>query len=479
MYRFYKFNFRAKYTPMLYYNMRKLYRRTRRKSRKYKKNVRHTRRIKKIGGANPNVYVDTLETDLARMRDNYLEDVHFKNISGEESQELKAKLLTSVKINTNGDSIISKETIEQIKLAMEDYAGSEWTNCMGECWEMIYKLIEYELNSTAYMLRVISKSLILTDPSVKLNIYVEDTTNISGLWKNDSHLFTFDIDESTARLIMAFGPSASGKTVCAKKLIELMRKVEGDNFPSSFFAIDGGIYRDESYVYNAIGFVANLYNMKGLNNLVNPNFLDSKLVSGSLFNANNVKKDIIEALRYNKKKGKNQLSLYVPVTATDCLISDCGKEWSVPLELTGDRNWICSMIYQHKTDSECPYKNSVDFKCVGCFASGTKREIKGKKYSDAGWRLSYNAGNKAMNTNTKKNPPKYRFLIHNPGAPGRKFLLNDFTRYLENDTNRVYNLETDNLWYFLEGNKNLAESWSEKWDSDSDHDGDEEEDDDK
>ena len=59
---------------------------------------------------------------------------------------------------------------------------------------------------------------------------------------------------------MAFGPSASGKTTCSQKMIELF-STKYNNFPTCFMTLDGGKFRKASIVYQYIIKLANEYNI--------------------------------------------------------------------------------------------------------------------------------------------------------------------------------------------------------------------------
>ena len=303
---------------------------------------------------------------------------------------------------------------------------------------------------------MIAKSLIcVVGNQTEITFKVTRDKDITGIWQKDYEKFTCHLGETQSRLIMAFGPSASGKTFCAQELIKLMRKVD-ESFPTCFFAIDGGIYRDESYIYNAIAFTANKYGIIGINNLVNPDAIKSFLGEGSLFDASSVKKSIVRWLDNNQNDTRTMPSLYVPVTATDCVLRrspHCIKEWEQYLKMTGDEKWICSMIYQHKTANACTWANREEYKCIGCLESGTRREKKGKKYSDSGWEYSYIAGNRAL-AYKGKNPPKYKLRIHNPGAENRQFVLEDFSEYNAGDKT-VHDIN-DDKWHCVEGEYVLA-----------------------
>ena len=53
------------------------------------------------------------------------------------------------------------------------------------------------------------------------------------------------------RLIMGFGPSASGKTFWTENVIKMMDKAD-PNFPKVFMSVDGGIIREFSEIYQEV-----------------------------------------------------------------------------------------------------------------------------------------------------------------------------------------------------------------------------------
>ena len=337
-----------------------------------------------------------------------------------------------------------------------------WKICKKDCMDLCKEYINKEINSTAYMLRIITASIIndtkpINPTPITIEIHnVVDFKNITGLWSNDSKFLTLKIDEAVAgRLIMGFGPSASGKSFCAKKIIKLMSIVEGVSFPKVFITIDGGIFRDQSQMYQAIVKIAKEQNFNGIDNLVAAGFS----FNDGIFIAGDIKKTFIDFLKNqkaaNEKKLKDQeaqkekhkkifnsqkekhaeifddkrykinklnISLYVPETLGGCgfsgfkktFVKDCENVYKKYLAITGDTKWIGAMIYQHKEN--CPFIE--EYKCKGTIASGTDREeTEGKKYSDTAWENSYKNGLIGISK------AAYQFIIHNSG--GKEYTKHD------------------------------------------------------
>ena len=276
----------------------------------------------------------------------------------------------------------------------------DWVTCKKNCFKTINQYISREIESTAYMLRLIHGSIIKTHGSVKL-AFVYDGAKLNGLWEHDMTHFTLDnTDVADARLVMGFGPSASGKTYWARNILQIFRTVSED-FPKLFLSIDGGLQRElcESYQY-VIQAVQNS-NIGGLVNLVSAGMSMNK----SLFKSSTVKKSLVKYL-----KTQSPISLYVPITLGGCIKNMCKKSYKDFIDITNDANWIGLMIYQHKTGIDCPYLD--EYRCVGCTESGKKREmLEGKQYSNTAYKNSISNGHAAL-----KNSQYCRILIHNTGG---------------------------------------------------------------
>lgn len=287
-----------------------------------------------------------------------------------------------------------------------DYESRKWIdNISPILFTHMKNMFDTEMNSTAYILKVIGNSVI--GEKIIITIDQGDIKNIKGKWENDKRLFRFKIPEGNInnRLIMGFGPSASGKTYWAENIIKILsEKIE--NFPKTFITIDGGEYREYSQVYQLVVEQFKGKGYGGFNQLVLASF---SITKKSLFDSSKIKKVIINYL----SNYRGQISLYVPETLGDCgnyRPYSCGPKIQKYIEITGDNNYIGLMIYQHKTGLECTM--DTPYKCVGCTESGKMREIdEGKKYSSMAYEHSYSEGERQV-----KNARTYRFMIHNSGG---------------------------------------------------------------
>ena len=351
---------------------------------------------------------------------------------------LVAKLIERVK-NVNGTST-------RINSAFKDVSKNkyDWVTCDKNCVSILSSLFNAELESTAYIIRALSASVLSADPNTDLKTaltftvspaYIKDLT---GEWVHDAPYITMKFTEANnnQRLIMGFGPSAAGKTHWAKTIISLFAKAD-PTFPKTFLAIDGGIYRDKSIVYKTIVSTAANYNLKGLTNLVISGEVKNVIVhgkyapggSGNIFETDLIKKTIVTYLKSTNKK----YSLYVPETLGWCglstyvRISDkCDEKYNDFITISGDNAWNAILIWQHNTGKECDY--SVQYKCEGCVKSGKTREIQeGKKYTDNTYNDAMKNGLANMNR-----APGIRLKIHNCGSPDRISIIEDFTASANN-----------------------------------------------
>jgi Cdc6-like AAA superfamily ATPase len=328
------------------------------------------------------------------------------------------------------------------------YEKKEWLTCKKECYNIANKAIMKEMKSTAYMLRVLSNSLI-SHNKCKPKLYIsyennsengEPGNSLNGIWNNDKQYFTITKigkgEDKTSRLIMGLGPSASGKTYWAKNVIELLN-TSIDNFPSTFFTIDGGDYRGLSQVYQIIIESAKKKGLGGIDNLV---LAGISMTKKNIFDSNIIKKDIITYLETSQLK----ISLYVPETLGDCgrlRPKSCDPKINEYVKLTNDKDWVALMIYQHKTAEECPY--DLKFQCTGTTSSGKSRETdEGKKYSNSAYEHSISQGLREI---TKA--PNLKFIIHNSG--GKKYnneinksIITDLSTKTPFDSNKIQDIES-------------------------------------
>jgi len=349
-----------------------------------------------------------------------------KNYNNKFIKKLFVKLFGTSQNVTNKnildiDNQLNKQILEGLdKIKEKESTG--WIYCSRAC-EGISLLFKDEIESTLYMLNIISNSLVSIDKEAFVNFKFNGTIkNLNGKWEDDKDKFTFEIfnnnlsSNNKTRLIMGFGPSASGKTYCAKEIIKMLSNTD-PSFPKSFLSIDGGIYREKSYIYQKlIGFISHKH-YNGLSNLVLSGYQFKRSYTNmtieerkTLFNSDVIKKKVTEYLNYLKNKHKNKISLYVPETLGGCLIN-CTSIYKKYIEITDDsENWIGLLIWQHKTHNDCDYKEG--YQCKGCTESGQIREKQeGKKYSSRAWENSMVNGKKYM-----MEAPGGRYEIHNGGG---------------------------------------------------------------
>jgi hypothetical protein len=329
------------------------------------------------------------------------------------------------------------------KIYFDKNNQENWTYCLDsrftreKCFSTLEPLFKTEMHSTSYILRCLSsKSVINIDDTSKYIVYFilndRDKKHINGIWENDKQYFkikfglqpTDNLLQSTpeptvARLIMAFGPSASGKTYIGENVIKILSQVD-TNFPKSFMTIDGGNYRDLSYIYQFVLFSLNENGFGGFNNLVSASKTES-ILHGSLFEAGIIKKQTVDFLINQKQIQRDnlQISLYIPETSSSCRSTSLSSKYKCPqvtkkyLTITNDENWSAILVFQHKTGAMCPYPENL--KCKGCTESGASRQItEGKKYDGSSWDFSYYQGE----VDVKQGAKGYKLIIHNSG--GRK-----------------------------------------------------------
>jgi hypothetical protein len=353
--------------------------------------------------------------------EDYLKDVNIsdniKNILMQklflflpQNSKKKINLLTLGKIgNFNASLVKIFNLLNEINLEQKK---ESWIKCENNCYNILKDLIDKELKSTAYILRAISNSVIQhDDTNIKLEFVIKDNANFTGIWDIDKKFISINSLEKDkkSRLIMGFGPSASGKTFWAKSIIKMLSTNE--KFPNAFLSIDGGIYREQSVMYQII--------IKSISNLCNRKILGlSNLFSNIHGLFETPKKKIKKYLKKITKKDIN-ISLYVPETLGKCLLCRVSSNTCLCADdvvktyknITKDENWIGLFIWQHENGEKlCPFDDN--FKCKGTMNSGKSRELdEGKKYSSKAYYISFHGGFTAM-----KNAPGGRIEIHNGGG---------------------------------------------------------------
>jgi hypothetical protein len=367
---------------------------------------------------------------------------------------IKEQLISKI---FNGESI--NNVLTKIKNIIENLAKQKqpinncqlikdtqkWVDCVGNCQKVLMKYLNMEINSIAYLLRVINKSYISINSGNPLSFIIIHNIDDRNKFLSDLKLNIND-GESNPRLIMGFGPSASGKTYCAKSIIQML-KLTDNKFASVFMTIDGGIYRDESIIYQFIIKLLKEHNLAGINNM-KIGGLSLQTIKGltSLFDSTNVKKVVSKFLEKQKKDNVN-FSLYIPETLGKCGIGNCRKQYQKYIDLIygkgePDPQWIGLYIYQHRYNLECTLPEI--YKCKGTIQSGKEREIEeGKKYSNNAYDTSEKYGLQELLTA----PIKYK--IHNAGRQGGISIIEDLNlnsnsnntidKYLTIDNTRILN----------------------------------------
>lgn len=406
--------------------------------------------IDKYGGSsfsNPtsvkDIFDDIINND--NVYDSYLENVTFTNPA------IKQFLFQKMNLNIRELVTILTSQYKEVDRCDINILNKTWNTCKGVCEKYLREYIEKETRSTAYILRSLAISVITSDNTMgRITVHIDrnNVPRLNGLWdmdkkyiilqsygnvtKNIQNTQNIQNIQNTGRLIMGFGPSASGKSFWSAKLLKIFQK--NNKFPNSFITIDGGIYREVSLVYRIARIFAKYLCISGFSNLVVAGI--HSIRKESLFNTRSIKNSIVDYLQiqsriYNQvNKVRNiTINLYCPDTLSNCnTTKDCMNKISKYINITNDKNWIGLLIWQHKYGKDCNYEDR--YKCVGCTESGKAREKDdGKQYSNSSWRKSMIIGHKMM-----LQAPGYRLRIHNSG--GKKYqnqrnisIIEDYTKY--------------------------------------------------
>jgi hypothetical protein len=321
----------------------------------------------------------------------------------------------------------------------------KWVECDSSISKTLKAFVATELNSTAFMIRALCMCVMVSDTIKSADMppitftFNGGAEHMTGNWDEDKENITmaYTTPNQTSRLIMGFGPSASGKTYWAQNVINLFA-ASNPTFPTTFFSIDGGLYRSASMIYSMIIDCIKKTCIAGFSNLVSSD--DEK----SIFRARTVKENVEGYLKLCKSKGLG-ISLYVPESLGTCgwtktMTKPCLSKYQEYIDLSGDKDsWIGLLIWQHATGSGCKFDEGK--KCVGCEESGTKREIQeGKKYNKStlvfvhsikkGWKHMIGNNNypeylptSYVSSGTSNEDSKVDEI--NGGAPGGKFCIHN------------------------------------------------------
>jgi hypothetical protein len=368
--------------------------------------------------------------------------VYLRNINGI-SDDVKERLVQTM-LDTMG--VLNPEHIQiSVQAAVRTlYHEKEcevpeniWKSCSSTCYTTVSRLIKGEIESTAYILRALTASVIGTGP---LQFEVTDTTQLTGRWSEDRtkvRIHTFGITGSAGRLIMGFGPSASGKTYWANAIIDIFRQTD-PTFPTTFLSIDGGIYREQSSVYKAVVKAAQRVCIQGFMNLVSSGLS----MYSTLFNSDLIKGAIKDYLV--SQKDHIPISLYVPETLGYCGLAGCPSKYKAYIDITRDRDsWIGLYIWQHmEGGSKCEYPEPI-IKCVGCMESGKRREIEeGKQYSSSAYSNSQTNG-----LTEYSKAPGGIYNIHNCGRSDGISLIWDDTPSITTEVKEVFRSNQERYKY--------------------------------
>lgn len=378
-----------------------------------------------------------------------------KNTEENKMKEFK-ETMREVKDNSNDNSFDYKmdEIIKIVYSLSLNYTQDEkknkygWIECNGEYQTKLEGLIEKEKNTNSFIIKCLNKSFLNYDEQNKPIFYEEKNINGTSTRINyDSIIFEGEYkDKDQKKLIMGFGPSASGKTHMSSKIIKILNKLYPEVFEKDYYiSIDGGIYRECSIIYNAIHQAAIICGLSGITNLA------------KMFKTESIKKNVMEYLN-QLKSGKNKFfNLYVPETLVSCTYSSysssgCDDLIDIYKTYTGDNEyWTALHIYQcYYGGKKCQQPESY-YQCEGIKGSVSKRQDKeGKIASSHAFPLrtlgidSYNFGNSQAEKFLMKTKG-IRFKIHNVGRAVGSSILYDKTNYADMFKILMYNNKTKNI----------------------------------
>ena len=300
---------------------------------------------------------------------------------------------------------------------------NEWKLCQADCKKLLKRIFQKETNSTPFMIRLIYNSIIYKQETYELKFhFLGKNEDLTGFWNNDKNFFEIRIYkkqkdktscEKYPRLIMAYGPSGSGKSFWAKQMIKYFYgcNMWGSKKPHIFLSIDGGLARDLSTTYKLVVLENNLSGIFFRNLISSAKLPD--VIYDSIFPSSKIKKQLVNYLQNQTAK----IGIYIPSTTSGI------ANW------VNDDKWIGLYIYQHRTKKECIFRDEffkgqrLDFfhKCSGTVSSGKARELEeGKRFSTNNYLVSKQKGK----DNVRKSP-FCRLFLHNSGRVENSLLFEE------------------------------------------------------
>ena len=377
---------------------------------------------KKINIDNKDAVLKILFTALYRSMNEALTIPTIDDISSDEYSTVVEKVFKTYQL-------FKEQLIHILKKKNISCKPDEWIETPQEVFKLSKSLLDKEIESTIYILAVFVHSYFdvnqTKDQQLTFTIADNNLDKINGVWENDKKYFKlkFPKTEDNGKLIMGFGPSASGKTHWAKNAIKIINKID-DSYPTNFLSIDGGFQRDVCVSYQIIRDVITEQSCSGFKNLMTAGMRGVPFTAQSIFDSSPLKKVMKSYLLENQVRP----NLYVPETLGGCLTKS-GKKFGIGgckaaiyqdyITITNDKKWTGLLIWQHKNANECNYNDM--YKCVGCEESGTKRQIaEGKKYSGAAYSISMSYGGDQLKEQFNKG---HVMTIHNSGSDDKKSLI--------------------------------------------------------
>ena len=384
------------------------------------------------------------KTEEIKLLDAINEGVLLKNTEEDMMKKFKASNeVRKLKDDSNYKSFDYKmdEIIKIVYSLSLNYIPDEkknkdgWIECNGEDKEKLKSLLDEEKNTNSFFIKCLNKSFLNYDEE-KTKPNFQENNHINGFDTSikinyDSIIFKGEYKyKDQKKLIMGFGPSASGKTHMSSKVIRLLNELYPEVFEKDYYiSIDGGIYRECSIIYNAIHTAAKICGLSGITNLA------------TMFDSESVKNNVIDYLNELKSQQKKFFNLYVPETLVSCGYKlRCDDLIEKYKKYTEDKeHWTALHIYQCYYGGKKCEQSDILHQCKGINESVSKRQnTEGKIASSHAFHLrtlgidSYNVGNRQAEKYLMKTKG-IRFKIHNAGSENINSILYDKTNYKDND----------------------------------------------
>lgn len=308
-------------------------------------------------------------------------------------------------------------------------SDSKWTILSTRDEWILHDLWQIERRSTIFWLNLLGASVISPrniqhNPPYTLKWTGSDSP--TGVWQYEDIRgdvigisLTVSQDQQPASFVLASGPSASGKTFFAQKIVNEIIKRPMVN-------ADGSLSRAHSLIYQATKNV--MGSIRNMNVTAKNSVLKILIKSFGLgeFDSDKIKNQFKTFLE-TQLKSTGGINIYIPDTLSSSESSRFVDQLRILSRADPDNSYQI-MIFQHLTPEQCLFRGS--YQCVGTEPSGKARQRQQSKiYSPLGYWSSMARSIDALSMHMASND--FHFVGDSPRSPWENSVMSSLS-YLTN-----------------------------------------------